>query len=69
MTKTMSFAVVHFITAFTVTYLLTGDALIGGAVALVEPAVNTVMYFFHEKIWDRINLDRVPELAPVRLRA
>jgi len=37
--------------AFSVTYLLTGDLLIGGMIALVEPAVNTVGYFFHEKLW------------------
>ena len=54
MTKTLSFAVTHFIVAFTVTYLLTGDVIVGGLVAMVEPAVNTVAYHFHEKVWSRI---------------
>jgi uncharacterized membrane protein len=54
MTKTFSFAVVHFMVAFTVGYALTGSVLVGGAIALVEPAINTVAYFFHEKIWERI---------------
>lgn len=54
MTKTASFAVVHFVVAFTVGYALTGSVLVGGAIALVEPAINTVAYFFHEKIWERI---------------
>ena len=53
MTKTMSFAVVHFSVAFTVGYLLSGSVLVGGAIALVEPAVNTVAYHVHEKVWDR----------------
>ena len=53
MQKTLSFAVIHFITAFSVTWLMTGSVLIGGAVALVEPAVNTVVFFFHEKLWER----------------
>ncbi|MGD8937194.1 MAG: DUF2061 domain-containing protein, partial [Thiogranum sp.] len=44
MHKTMSFAVVHFTVAFTVGYLMTGSVLVGGAIALVEPAVNTVAY-------------------------
>jgi uncharacterized membrane protein len=52
-TKTASFAVVHFIVAFGVTYALTGDVLIGSAVALVEPAVNTVAFYFHELVWKR----------------
>lgn len=55
MTKTMSFAVVHFTVAFTVGYLLSGSVLVGGAIALVEPAVNTVAYHFHEKAWNRFN--------------
>ncbi len=53
MIKTMSFAAVHFGVAFTVAYLLTGSWLVGSAIALVEPVVNTVAYHFHEKAWDR----------------
>ncbi len=51
MTKTISFAVVHFAVAFTVAYLLTGSIAVGGLVALVEPLCNTVAYHFHEKAW------------------
>lgn len=54
MTKTASFAVVHFTVAFTVGYALSGSVVVGGAIALVEPAVNTVAYFIHEKVWERI---------------
>ncbi|HWT29241.1 MAG TPA: DUF2061 domain-containing protein [Methylophilaceae bacterium] len=54
MTKTLTFAAVHFSVAFTVGYALTGSVTVGGAIALVEPACNTVAYFFHEKIWQRI---------------
>jgi len=52
--KTISFAVVHFSVAFTVGYLLTGSVVVGGLLALVEPAVNTVAYHLHEKVWTRI---------------
>ena len=58
MTKTLSFAVVHFIVAFSVGFALTGSVAIGGAIALVEPALNTVAYFFHEKAWDRVRAPR-----------
>lgn len=57
-TKTFSFAVVHFIVAFSVGYALTGSIAIGGAIALIEPALNTVAYFFHEKAWDRFRPSR-----------
>lgn len=55
MKKTISFAIMHFSVAFAVTYLITGSLVLGGVVALVEPAVNTVAYFFHEKLWQHIN--------------
>lgn len=52
MTKTITFGAVHVTVAFTVAYLLSGSMLVGGAIALVEPAINTVAYFFHEKVWE-----------------
>jgi uncharacterized membrane protein len=54
MTKTLSFAAVHFTVAFSVGYLMSGSVLVGGAIALVEPAVNTVAYHLHERFWNRL---------------
>jgi uncharacterized membrane protein len=58
MTKTMTFAVMHFTIAFGVVYLLTGSFVIGGVVALIEPAVNTVAFYFHEKVWNKLEAMR-----------
>lgn len=58
MAKTLSFASLHFTVAFTVGWLLTGSWLIGGALAVVEPAINTVVFYFHEKVWKRIESRR-----------
>lgn len=54
MKKTASYAAVHFGVAFSVGYVMTGSVAIGGAIALVEPLCNTVAYYFHEKVWDRV---------------
>lgn len=51
MTKTFTFAAMHFTIAFGVVYAMTGSLLLGGAVALVEPALNTVAFHFHENAW------------------
>lgn len=51
--KTVSFAVIHFSVAFSVTYVLTGNAFIGGVMALIEPTINSFAYYFHEKAWLR----------------
>ena len=65
MTKTLTFAVLHFSVAFTVTYLLTGSVIVGGAVALVEPAINTVVFYFHDKVWKRIEAKKQHELDAI----
>ncbi|MBL4610099.1 DUF2061 domain-containing protein [Halopseudomonas sp.] len=72
MIKTATFAVMHFSIAFAVVYAMTGSLLLGGAVALVEPAVNTVAFHFHEKIWKRIERRggaRLPERFRSTIRA
>lgn len=63
MAKTMTFAAMHFSVAFAVVWIMTGSWMVGGAVALVEPAINSVAYFFHEKAWDRRQVVRGPQQA------
>ena len=52
--KTVTFALVHMSVAFGVGFAMTGSAWVGGALAVVEPAVNTVAYHIHEKLWQRL---------------
>ena len=58
MRKTLSFAAVHFTVAFSVGYLMTGSVWVGGALALLEPAINTVAFHLHEKVWKRLERRR-----------
>lgn len=58
MAKTFSFAGLHMIVAFTVGWAMTGNPWVGGALALVEPACNTVAFHFHEKVWKRLEARR-----------
>jgi uncharacterized membrane protein len=57
--KTASFAVVHFTVGFSIAYLLTGSVAIASALALIEPAVNTVAYYVHERVWQRLGSKRM----------
>ncbi|MBL8631219.1 MAG: DUF2061 domain-containing protein [Rhodospirillaceae bacterium] len=49
--KTLTFAVLHFMVGFAVSYAFTGSVLIAGGIALVEPAINTVVFYLHETLW------------------
>jgi uncharacterized membrane protein len=51
--KTMTFAAVHMGVAFGVVWAMTGSWMVGGAVALIEPACNTLAYFVHERAWEK----------------
>ena len=51
--KTLSYLVIHLVIGFTVAYLFTGSIAIAGGIALVEPCVNGVAFFFHEKVWNK----------------
>ena len=53
--KTATFAITHFAVAFTVTWVITGSIILGGLIALIEPAVNTIAYAIHEKVWEEID--------------
>lgn len=71
MIKTLTFAAVHMGVAFTVVYIATGNAALGGTVALIEPLCNTVAYYFHERIWERVHCRRLTEdgiISSVRRR-
>jgi uncharacterized membrane protein len=58
MLKTITFTTMHIGIAFAVVYLMTGSVVVGGAVALVEPLCNSIGYFFHEHIWERLRARR-----------
>jgi len=54
MAKTITFAVIHFSIATLVAFALTGDFLLGSLIAIIEPSINTVAFYFHEKAWQKL---------------
>lgn len=53
LTKTLTYLSIHLTIGFTVAYLFTGSLSIAGGIAIIEPCVNAVAFFFHEKAWKR----------------
>ena len=52
--KTASYGVVHICVAVTVAYALTGNLAIAIGIGLIEPAVQTIVFAIHEKVWERV---------------
>ena len=51
LSKTFSFLSLHLAVGFGVGYAFTGSLALAGGIALIEPLVNAVVFFFHERAW------------------
>lgn len=51
--KTLTYLALHLTVGFTVAYTFTGSLTLAGGIALIEPCINAVAFFFHEKAWKR----------------
>lgn len=51
--KTGSYYVIHIAVAALVAYAVTGNLWASLTLSLLEPTVQAVAFFFHEKAWDR----------------
>jgi uncharacterized membrane protein len=51
--KTASYYVLHITVAAAVAYAVTGNLLMAFTLSLLEPTVQAVAFFFHEKAWER----------------
>ncbi|MFV0679874.1 DUF2061 domain-containing protein [Ottowia sp.] len=52
--KTASYYVMHISVAAAVAYAVTGDLWMALTLSLLEPTVQAVAFFFHEKAWARV---------------
>jgi uncharacterized membrane protein len=53
--KALSWRVVGTLDTLLVSYLLTGRIVIATSIASVDFITKLVLYFFHERIWNKIN--------------
>ena len=51
--KTGSYYAIHICVAAMVAYAVTGNLWASLTLSLLEPTVQAVAFFFHEKAWDR----------------
>jgi uncharacterized membrane protein len=56
--KTASYYVTHIAVAASVAYAVTGNVAASLTLSLLEPTVQAVVYFFHERLWERLGQAR-----------
>ena len=53
--KTLSYAVMHMCLAIIVAYILSDSWKVALAIGTIEPCVQTIAFFFHERAWHKID--------------
>lgn len=56
--KTISWRITGSGATFTISYIVSGNFIIAGSIAVVQLISNTILYFIHERIWNKIKWGR-----------
>jgi uncharacterized membrane protein len=53
--KTISWRITGSSATFLIAYLLTGNFAVAGVIGITQMISNTILYYFHERIWNKIS--------------
>jgi uncharacterized membrane protein len=56
--KTITWRITGSGATFGISYVISGNFIIAGSIASIQLITNTVLYFVHERVWDRIKWGR-----------
>ena len=60
--KTITWRLLSTLTTFLVAYIVTGSIKYGGYIALIEVAIKSAEYWYHERIWDKYTRKRIKQI-------
>jgi len=52
--KTVSWRITGSSATFAIAYILTGDVAVAGVIGITQMISNTILYYVHERIWNKI---------------
>ena len=52
--KTVSWRLTGSSATFLIAFLISGNASIAGTIAVIQLTANTILYYIHERIWNKI---------------
>jgi uncharacterized membrane protein len=55
--KTITWRLVGTLDTILLSWAITGDAFVGLQIGLVETVTKLVLYFLHERVWFKVNMD------------
>ena len=66
--KTITWRVVGTLDTILLSWLITGDPFIGLQIGFAEVITKMILYFFHERVWFKINLSKSGKILESRKR-
>ena len=60
--KTITWRITGSGATFLISYIISGNLTIAGTIAVIQVVANTLLYFIHERVWNRISWGRLPRL-------
>lgn len=66
--KTVTWRLIGTLDTILLSWFITGDAFVGLKIGLIETITKMVLYFFHERIWYKINLSKNGRILASRKR-
>lgn len=56
--KTISWRLTGSFSTFMISYLILGSFSIAGSIAVIQIVANTLLYYLHERVWNKVNWGR-----------
>ncbi len=56
--KTISWRITGSTATFAISYAVLGDFAVSGTIAVIQLTFNTLLYFVHERVWNRVRWGR-----------
>lgn len=57
--KTISWRISGTSSTMLISYIVIGDIAIAGSIAIIQIVINTILYYIHERIWNKIRIGRI----------
>jgi len=59
--KTISWRTLGTLDTMIISYLVTGNLVMAASIGSIEVITKMILYYFHERAWNRINFGRIKE--------
>jgi uncharacterized membrane protein len=57
--KTISWRITGSFATFIISYVISGNFMIASSIAIIQVTVNTLLYYVHERLWNKVSWGKI----------